>query len=130
MQQLVNIARWEVYLLVGGLFAIILYKIISGSIDLDGLVTGDRRDGSEFFSPGRLQLLVFTLVTAMNYLMQVARSPSLQALPTISHSTLAILTGSHALYLAGKARGLLLGTFSEYLRTEVFNARGNNRQSD
>lgn len=130
MQQLVIFARWEVYLLIGGLFAIILYKILDGSIDLNGLLTGDSRDGSEFFSPGRTQLLVLTVVTAINYLIQVAKSPSLRALPTIQHSTLAILTGSHVLYLAGKARSMLLGSFTEYLRTEVFNARGNNKQSD
>lgn len=130
MQQLVNLARWEAYLLIGGLFAIILYKILSGSIDLNGLLTGDRRDGSEFFSPGRAQLLAFTIMTAFNYLMEVVRSPSLQALPTIPHSTLAILAGSHLLYLGGKARSMFLGSISEYLRTEVFNGRGNNKQSE
>src|SRR5690349_19891563 len=102
MQQLLTIARWEAYLLIGGLFAIIFYKILTGSISLDGLFTGDRRDGSEFFSPGRVQLLVFTVVTGVNYLMQVATAPSLQALPTLPHTTLAILTGSHVLYLGGK----------------------------
>ncbi|PYP86671.1 MAG: hypothetical protein DMG65_18455 [Candidatus Angelobacter sp. Gp1-AA117] len=130
MQQLVILARWEVYLLIGGLFAIILYKILSGSIDLNGLLTGDSRDGSEFFSPGRAQMLAFTSITAFNYLMEVVRSPSLQALPTIPHSTLAILAGSHLVYLGGKARSMLLGSISEYLRTEVFNARGNNKQSE
>ena len=130
MQQLVNLARWEVYLLIGGLFAIILYKILDGSIDLNGILTGDSRDGSEFFSPGRAQLLAFTIVTAVNYLMEVVRAPSLQSLPTIPHSTLAILTGSQLVYLGGKARSMFLGSISEYLRTEVFNGRGNNKQSD
>lgn len=130
MQQLVNLARWEAYLLIGGLFAIILYKIFDGSIDLNGLLTGDRLDGSEFFSPGRAQLLAFTIVTAFNYLMDVARSPSLQTLPTIPHSTLAILFGSQLLYLGGKARSMFLGSISQYLRTEVFNGRSNNSQSE
>jgi len=78
MQQLVNLARWEAYLIIGGLFAIILYKILDGSIDLNGILTGDSRDGSEFFSPGRAQLLAFTIVTAANYLMEVVRAPALQ----------------------------------------------------
>jgi hypothetical protein len=55
MQQLITIARWEVFLLVGGLFLIVVYKIFTGTISLQGVLTGDRRDGSEFFSPGRLQ---------------------------------------------------------------------------
>lgn len=119
MSHVIAIARWEGFGFLAGLSLIVLWKIITGEISLDGLLVGDRRDGSEFFSPGRLQMLIFSVVTAVNYVVQVAKNPATDSLPPISHSTLVLLAGSHGLYLAGKARSMLLGSFSQYLK-ELF----------
>jgi len=86
---------------------------------MDGLLQGDVRDKTSpsgfrtEFSPGRSQLLMFTIVTAGYYLLQVIHNP--RAFPQIPVSWVAALGGSHALFLAGKAKSMLLGQFRDLI---------------
>ena len=56
-------------------------------------------DGS--FSPGRVQMLVLTLVTAIQYLLTTIGNPA--QLPAIPANLLMVLGGSHLVYLGSKA---------------------------
>ena len=67
----------------------------SGS--LSGLLRAS--DGS--FSPGRVQMLVLTLVTAIHYLLTTLQNPA--QLPAIPANLLMVLGGSHLVYLGSKA---------------------------
>jgi len=90
--------------LAGAIFA----QILSGRIHTKFLLHGTRKDGSRYFSPERVQLLLFTLGTAGNYFVSAAQNAGRGILPDVSQQTLMLLGGSHALYLGGKAYFMLL----------------------
>jgi hypothetical protein len=107
MRSVQQLAYWEGLILVGGLFGIVFWKVLTGGISLSGLLYGDRRDGGVEFSPGRVQLLIVTLTVGLYYLIQVIQNPT--AFPDIPTSWLAALGGSQTVYLGGKARAMLFG---------------------
>jgi hypothetical protein len=90
--------------LAGSVFA----QILSGRINTTFLLHGRTKRGSSYVSPERVQLLLFTLWTAANYLVSAVRSAPKGALPDVSQQTLILLGGSHVLYLGGKAYSMLL----------------------
>jgi hypothetical protein len=93
-------AMWIIALTV-----IIVWKIFTRGIDLSGLLQGDAADGSTYFSPGRVQLLVFTVLFAVHLLTQIMAHP--RQFPPIPHEYLIALGASQAVYLGGKARAML-----------------------
>jgi hypothetical protein len=102
--------RVEVFVFLGGLAAIIAYRLLTGGINTKYLLYGTQADGTKYFSPERVQLLLFTLWTAMSYLLQVAQSARTHqatSLPDISNQTLVMLSGSNAIFLGGKAYNML-----------------------
>lgn len=117
-----TLAYWGGLILIGGFFAVIFWKLMTGAISLDFLLYGDRLDKSaasgysSSFSPGRSQLLMVTILTAAYYLLQVIHNP--RAFPQIPTSWLAALGGSHAIYLGGKAKSMLMGSLQD-----LFNRR-------
>jgi hypothetical protein len=108
MEQFATLARWGALGFLTTLASVVGFKILFGTIPVQGLLTGERKDGEEYFSLGRTQLLVFTLVIAANYVRQVVANAPLISLPDVPASTLAWLGGSQLFYLAGKARALWL----------------------
>jgi hypothetical protein len=91
-----------------GLAAVIAMQLLSGGIKTRYLFYGRRKNGALYFSPERVQLLTFTVWIAFNYLLSVIQQP--RAFPEISAQTLALLGGSHALYLGGKTVARLAPT--------------------
>jgi len=106
MPGLVTAARWEMYILLGGLMAVVASKVFGRGIQLSGLLTvkGGTQDGS--FSPARAQMLMATVLAALYYLIQVINSPSATSLPDMPPTLVGILGGSHAIYLGGKVHSL------------------------
>jgi hypothetical protein len=104
---------WEGVIVIGGLFGVIAWRLLTGGITLDSLLCGDRRDRttlsgySTFFSPGRTQMLIVTSLTAIYYLLQVIHDPT--AFPKIPAAWVVALGGSHSIYLGGKAQSMLFG---------------------
>jgi len=88
------------------LAATIGYKLVSGSIPLRGLLTGERRDNTDYFSFGRLQLLVVTIIVAGDFLWRFLSASSHDTLPDVSVFSLVVLTASQVLYLWEKVRAL------------------------
>jgi len=118
MKSVATLAYWEGLILLGGLFGIVFWKLLTGGISLSGLLDGDRREGSDIstsFSPGRVQLLMFTISSALYYLLQVIDNPS--SFPKVPDALVAVLGGSHAVYLGGKAQGLLSYRFKDTSKT-------------
>jgi hypothetical protein len=83
------------------LFGTIIYLVLIGRINLKGLLR-DKRDGE--ISPGRIQLLVVTLMTAGMYIMRLLSSEDAGVLPALpqDQNLLVLLGGSHIVYLSGK----------------------------
>jgi len=88
------------------LMIVVLSKVFAGGITLAGLLTvkGGKDDGT--FSPGRAQMLMATLLTAMYYLIQVINNPTAGSLPPLPGTLVGVLGGSHAIYLGGKMQSL------------------------
>ena len=79
-----------------GIGIVIGFQLLSGSINTRGLVT-DKVSGT--FSPGRLQLIIFTLSGAFYYLYDVAQAGNFVPL---NNELLMVVGGSNLLYLGGK----------------------------
>ena len=111
MELLRQAVTMEVWVFTLGLAAIVGMQILTGEINTANLLYGRRKGASGlelYFSPERVQLLIFTLGVAWNYVLSLAQDPSACRLPEVPQQTLAILGGSHAIYLGGKAYSMLL----------------------
>jgi hypothetical protein len=104
---LIQLSCCEVLLLLAGFFVLVMIQILTGQISTRGLLYGTKGDGSQYLSPERVQLLLFTLAIAFQYLGQVLSHP--QAFPAVPESWIVVLGGSHAVYLGGKLGALLIG---------------------
>src|SRR5947209_3479648 len=98
--------------LVGGFFVVFAWKLLMGEIRLNYLLYGDRRDRSgggytKSFSPGRVQLLMVSTLTAGYYILQVIHDSA--KFPEIPTAWIVALGGSQAIYLGGKAQSMLFG---------------------
>jgi hypothetical protein len=99
-------------ILLVGFFGVVAWKLLSGGISLNYLLYGRRRDRAEggytqFFSPGRVQLLIVSILTASYYLLQVLHDPT--KFPDVPAAWVAALAGSQVIYLGGKAQSMLFG---------------------
>jgi len=112
MPNVAQFAAWEGIILVSGLCGIVLWKLMTGGISLKCLLYGDARvvEGGgrkSYFSVGRAQMLMTTVVSAGYFLLQVIEDPT--QFPDIPTPFLIALGGSSAIYLGGKAQALYLG---------------------
>jgi len=105
--QIIWFVKLEVLVFIGGLAAIIAQRLLTGQINTNYLLYGTKKDGTKYFSPERVQLLLFTLGTAMFYLSSVTQNRASGVLPDVPTQTLVLLGGSHAIYLGGKAYMML-----------------------
>ncbi|HTB14964.1 MAG TPA: hypothetical protein VK752_25505 [Bryobacteraceae bacterium] len=99
--RLISIARWEVNLFVYGLAAIVALKLLTGQINTRYLLHGMRRDGTRYFSPERVQMLLATIIVALQYLLLVRHAAPGQ-MPELPNGSLQLLGLSHVIYLGGK----------------------------
>ena len=94
------------YLTLGALVAVIAVELLIGKINTTGLLYGTKRDGTRYFSPERVQLLIVTLAFAFQYLNEFLQSDRI-SLPQVPESWTVLLGGSHAVYLTRKAYFML-----------------------
>jgi hypothetical protein len=122
-----QIVGWEVQLFLLALFGIVAMQLLSGQISTrhllygrkndtgkpilgsDGQMLGRKKDDSLYFSPERVQLLVFTLGAAFWYLAQVLNNPHPGTFPPLPTSWPAVVGGSNAIYLGRKAYSRIWG---------------------
>jgi hypothetical protein len=100
MNALTELARWEVFGFLLVLIALVCVQLLSGQINTKGLFIGRKGDGTSYLSPERVQLLVFTLAAAFQFLSNVLRDPS--RFPVVSEYLIFALGGSHLFFLGGK----------------------------
>jgi hypothetical protein len=107
MHTLAVIARWEITILFSGFSAVIAAQLLTGRINTRRLFWGRRKNGTPYFSPERVQLLLFTLAAAFQIISQVLHNPRGVSLPEISDRWLVLLGSSHGVYLASKGYTML-----------------------
>ena len=107
MDLLFSLIYWETLLLLLCAFGMVVVLMLTGEIQLDRLFYGRKKDGSTYYSPERVQLFLVTLGVAFQFLSAVLLNPT--KFPDVPASWLAVLGGSHFLYLGGKTAAAFLG---------------------
>lgn len=115
MHLLITIVSWIVGLLLGGLVVLILFRMLTGQINMHNLLYGRMSDGTRYLSPERVQLMIFTVWVALFYLFDTFETRFLNPTPETAHTlpevntqTLTLLGGSQTIYLLGKAYSMLV----------------------
>jgi len=103
MPAITKLVTWEGLILLFVVFGSVLVRILTGAIRTRGLIEGATPSGSRFISAGRVQLLIVTLVSALQYLAPMWHNP--QTLPDVPRNWLLFLGGSQVLYLGSKFHG-------------------------
>lgn len=121
MLGIAQIVTWEVKGFLFALFGIVAVHLLAGQINTKNLLYGRKNDTGQplfdesghfqsrktedtrYFSPDRVQLLLLTLGAGFYYLTEVLNNPKPGTFPPIPTSWTAVLGGSNALYLGGKA---------------------------
>lgn len=98
---LAYLVQWEVIVFILGLAVTIAIGLLTGRISTRYLLYATQKDGSKRFSPERVQLLVFTIAIASQYLLSAAHSSS-GKMPALPDGTLQLLGLSNGIYLGGK----------------------------
>src|SRR2546422_672034 len=102
MEALRTFLCFEMGFWLAALMAMVLYRMLTGKINTAGLLLDKQ---TRRLSPGRVQLLTFTAVSALYYILQVVEKPT--ELPKPPEEFLLVLGGSNVIYLGGKASSLL-----------------------
>ena len=97
MQTLSTLVRLEIGSLLAILGLIVAYQILTGRIHTQGMLF-DKATGN--FSPGRVQLLLLTLMTVFYQVLQALKDPT--EFPNIPQEALLVLGGGNLAYLGGK----------------------------
>lgn len=101
MSTLSTAMRYEMFFVLAGLILIIGFRMVTGRVNTTGLI----RDKTTYkISPGRLQMLMSTLLVATYFVTMVIQK---NELPTMPQEYLLALGGSHLFYLGGKSYGVL-----------------------
>jgi hypothetical protein len=85
------------------LFAIISFRLLTGAINVHGVLRTKSPSGDDSISPARVQLLIFTLAAAGTYLGWALEARGTGIMPKVPESWLVTLGGSQLVYLASKA---------------------------
>ena len=101
MGTLAAAAHFEAYVLLGGLALVVVFKLLTGRINMVGIVS-DKVTREP--SPGRVQMLFFTVAGAGYYLMLAIEQSSSGSLPDVPTELLLLVGGSQLFYLGAKTR--------------------------
>jgi len=103
MTPLMTFLKYEMLFLIGALFLLVAYGLLTGRINSTGLLS--TKDKEEAFSPARVQLLVATLAGAFGYLTQIFNNPG--RLPDVPTELILTVGGSNLFFVGTKAHSLL-----------------------
>jgi hypothetical protein len=102
MELLKSAARLEAIVILIALSAVTLWKL-ARLRSFDGLL----RDADGNFSPARVQLLMVTVLTAMQYLFAALTTDDRSKMPVVPDALVGGLGGSQLVYLGAKALRLI-----------------------
>jgi hypothetical protein len=97
---LTRILDYELLGFVYVLAAVVVFQLLTGRINLKGLIFA--KDGSGQVSAARVQLLAITIATCIRYTGEVATATK-PVLPDVDNTWLYLMGGSSGIYVARKA---------------------------
>lgn len=86
--------------LIAGFGLVVAFGMVSGRVNLLGLLTKDRVRAS----PERLLSVISVVIFSGYYLYEVAATPSLTLLPSVADELIYLIFGANGAYLLGKSR--------------------------
>ena len=92
-------AKYEIGFLITALAAVVAYQLLTGRINMRGLLHEKTATGLGGVSAARVQLLLFTFAMAVYVL---SHTIEFHAFPDIDTKWLLILGGSHSIFLGSK----------------------------
>jgi hypothetical protein len=111
MKTLMMFTQYEMGILMTALVAVVAFQMLSGRIKTAGLLNDKSVNGSGGVSPARVQLLLFTMAFSFYIVAQVADKIAAGKpgeFPDIDVKWLALLGGSHSIFLGSKGLSMLL----------------------
>jgi hypothetical protein len=96
---LFTVQRYTMFFLLATLAVIVGYRLLTGKIITKGLLKDKQGKSGGKISPGRLQMLLATILVAVYFVTQVLQS---EKLPELPQEFLLALGASHLFYLGGK----------------------------
>jgi hypothetical protein len=111
MKALMTFTQYEMGILMAALAGVLVFQMLSGRIKTQGLLNDKSVNGSGGVSPARVQLLLFTMAFAFYIVAQIADSMAggkPGQFPDIDVKWLALLGGSHSIFLGSKGLSMLL----------------------
>jgi len=123
MSLLATLAKWEIALFLAALAAAVAVQLLNGQINTKRMLYGRVAGPPEaprryYFSPERVQLLAITLGAAVHYLGLVLTNPTPGTFPAVPEAVAAVVGGSNALYLGGKAWARWMGSATPRTETQ------------
>jgi hypothetical protein len=103
MAQLETLVRLSAKGFLFALVVVVAYKILSRTISLRWLLTGERCDGTLYFSLGRAQLLVVAFLVSGDCVRRAFMSTAYAAMTDVPAASVVVVAASQALYLLEKA---------------------------
>lgn len=97
-----RILHFELLGFLFALAAVVLFQLLTGRINLAGVISQKDPNNPNQTSPERVQLLLATIAAAATYLAEVAKNTS-GTMPDVSNQWLYVMGGSSSLYVLGKA---------------------------
>ena len=107
METLTAVVRFEIWFLLGSLALVVAYKMLTGGINMKGLLDDKKDKQTAGFSPARVQLLILTLFGAGYYLLLTVKDGYPTEFPEVPQELLALVGGGNLVYLGAKARSML-----------------------
>ena len=95
---LIIFTGYEVIFLLFSLTGVVAYQLLTGKINLKGLLEDKEKGG---LTLERVQLIAFTMISALYFILHVINDPS--QFPTLPPEMVTLMGGSSLVYLGGKA---------------------------
>jgi hypothetical protein len=99
---IVRVLHFELLGFLYALGVVVIFQMMTGRINMTGVISGKDPKNPNQTSPERVQLLLATLAAAASYLGEVAKSTS-GTMPDVSNQWLYLMGGSSSIYMLRKA---------------------------
>jgi len=99
---IIRILHFELLGFLYALAAVVAFQLLTGRINLAGVMSQKDPNNPDQTSPERVQLLLATIALSASYLGQVAKSTG-ATMPDVSNQWLYLMGGSSAIYVLRKA---------------------------
>lgn len=116
MGMLAHLMVWGLSGWLAAIAILVAYRCLNGGVGLAGMLAQDTQGQAEGRpTPERVQLLVMFLIALIGYAKIALEAKVTGKMPEVPPELMALLAGSHGIYLSGKLTRVLQGRRRELL---------------